>query len=217
MDLMYETDENFMQIINNDKYNFQKLIAKENKIENTSDDLSYDVVENLATSPATKRGIYQALKVVKEITTYMGYEPKNIMVEMARGDEKKIRKDDRKKYLQKLYDNIKDEVDSNYKNLKKELAKEEKIDTDKLYLYYLQEGKCLYCGKPINVDDLNTKNSLYEIDHILPRTLIKDNSWDNRVLVCRSCNQKKAASLVLPKEFRNDYTKSIWIRLKIIS
>ena len=214
MDLMYETDENFMQIINNDKYNFQKLIAKENKIENTSNDLSYDVVENLATSPATKRGIYQALKVVKEITTYMGYEPKNIMVEMARGGEKKIRKDDRKKYLQKLYDNIKDEVDSNYKNLKKELAKEEKIDTDKLYLYYLQEGKCLYCGKPINVDDLNTKNSLYEIDHILPRTLIKDNSWDNRVLVCRSCNQKKAASLVLPKEFRNDYTKSIWIRLK---
>ena len=214
MDLMYETDENFMQIINNDKYNFQKLIAKENKIENTSNDLSYDVVENLATSPATKRGIYQALKVVKEITTYMGYEPKNIMVEMARGDEKKIRKDDRKKYLQKLYDNIKDEVDSNYKNLKKELAKEEKIDTDKLYLYYLQEGKCLYCGKPINVDDLNTKNSLYEIDHILPRTLIKDNSWDNRVLVCRGCNQKKAASLVLPKEFRNDYTKSIWIRLK---
>ena len=214
MDLMYETDENFMQIINNDKYNFQKLIAKENKIEETTNELSYDVVENLATSPATKRGIYQALKVVREITTYMGYEPKNIMVEMARGDEKKVRKDDRKKYLQKLYDDIKDEVDSNYKILKKELAKEEKIDTDKLYLYYLQEGKCLYCGKPINVDDLNTKNSLYEIDHILPRTLIKDNSWDNRVLVCRSCNQKKGASLVLPKEFRNDYTKSIWTRLK---
>lgn len=214
MDLMYETDENFMQIINNDKYNFQKLIAKENKIENTSNDLSYDVVENLATSPATKRGIYQALKVVKEITTYMGYEPKNIMVEMARGGEKKIRKDDRKKYLQKLYDNIKDEVDSNYKNLKKELAKEEKIDTDKLYLYYLQEGKCLYCGKPINVDDLNTKNSLYEIDHILPRTLVKDNSWDNRALVCRECNQDKGASLVLPSKFNTEKTRKLWNRLK---
>lgn len=215
MDLMYETDENFMQIINNDKYNFQKLIAKENKIEKTTNkELSYDVVENLATSPATKRGIYQALKVVKEITTYMGYEPKNIMVEMARGNEKKARKDDRKKYLQKLYDNIKDEVDNNYKILKKELAKEEKIDTDKLYLYYLQEGKCLYCGKPINVDDLNTKNSLYEIDHILPRTLIKDNSWDNRVLVCRSCNQKKGASLVLPSEFNTEKTRKLWNRLK---
>lgn len=213
MDLMYETDKNFMQIINDDEYGFQKLIAEKNKVKKIQD-LSYDVVENLVTSPATKRGIYQALKVVKEITDYMGYEPKNIMVEMARGDEQKIRKDDRKKYLQKLYDAIKDEVDSNYKILKKELAKEEKIDTDKLYLYYLQEGKCLYCGTSINVDDLNTKNSLYEIDHILPRTLIKDNSWDNRVLVCRSCNQKKGASLVLPKDFRNDYTKSIWTRLK---
>lgn len=214
MDLMYETDENFMQIINNDEYNFQKLIAKENKINEKNKELSYDVVANLATSPSTKRGIYQALKVVREITEYMGYDPKNIMVEMARGDEKKVRKDDRKKYLQKLYDNIKGEVNDNYKRLKKELASEEKIDTDKLYLYYLQEGKCLYCGNPIDVDDLKSQNSLFEIDHILPRTLIKDNSWDNRVLVCRECNQKKGASLVLPKEFRTDYMRSIWTYLK---
>ena len=214
MDLMYETDENFMQIINNDEYNFQSLIAKENKIDKKNKELSYDIVANLATSPKTKRGIYQALKVVKEITEYIGYDPKNIMVEMARGDEKKVRKDDRKEYLLKLYNNIKGEVNDNYKRLKKELVSEEKIDTDKLYLYYLQEGKCLYCGKPIDVDDLKSKNSLFEIDHILPRTLIKDNSWDNRVLVCRECNQKKGASLVLPKDFRTEYMRSIWTRLK---
>lgn len=214
MDLMYETDENFMQIINNDEYNFQKLIAKANNITKGSQELTYDVVADLATSPATKRGIYQALKVVREITDYMGYEPKNIIVEMVRSHEKKERKDDRKKYLQKLYDNIKEEVKDNYKVLKQELDNEERIDTDKLYLYYLQEGKCLYCGTSINVDDLDGKNSLYEIDHILPRTLIKDDSWDNRALVCRKCNQEKGASLVLPKSFRNDYTKSIWHRLK---
>lgn len=214
MDLMYETDENFMQIINNDEYNFQKLIAKANNITKDSQELTYDVVANLATSPATKRGIYQALKVVREITDYMGYEPKNIILEMARSHEKKERKDDRKKHLQKLYEGIKEELKDNYKALKQELDNEEKIDTDKLYLYYLQEGKCLYCGESINVDDLKKKNSLYEIDHILPRTLIKDDSWDNRALVCRKCNQKKGASLVLPKSFRNDYTKSIWNRLK---
>lgn len=214
MDLMYETDENFMQIINNDEYNFQKLIAKENKIDEKNKELSYDVVANLATSPSTKRGIYQALKVVREIIEYVGYDPKNIMVEMARSDEKKVRKDDRKKYLQKLYDNIKGEVNDNYKSLKKELASEEKVDTDKLYLYYLQEGKCLYCGRPIDINDLKRQNSLFEIDHILPRTLIKDNSWDNRALVCRECNQKKVASLVLPKDFRTDYMRSIWIYLK---
>lgn len=212
MDLMYETDKNFMQIINDDEYGFQKLIAEKNKVKKIQD-LSYDVVENLVTSPATKRGIYQALKVVKEITDYMGYEPRNIMVEMARGDEKKVRKDDHKKYLQKLYENIKEELDDNYKTVRKELEAEEKIDTDKLYLYYLQEGKCLYCGKAIDVSDMKNNNSDYEIDHILPRTLVKDDSWDNRALVCRNHNQQKGASLVLPSEFRKNM-KVIWTHLK---
>ena len=219
MDLMYETDENFMQIINNDEYGFQKLIADNNSIEKPNKELSYDVVENLATSPATKRGIYQALKVVKEIIGYMGYEPKNIMIEMARGNnnDKKTRKDDRKKYLQKLYDEIKGEaleVNSEIKRLRKELDVEEKIDTDKLYLYYLQEGKCLYCGEPIDVLNMKTNNSDYEIDHILPRTLIKDNSWDNRALVCREHNQEKGASLVLPTKFNTEKTRKLWNRLK---
>ena len=102
LDLMQETDENFMQIINNDKYNFQQMI-KENNMIKEIDKLTYNVVEPLATSPATKKGIYQALKIVDEIVRYMGYEPKNIMIEMARGEEKKKRKDDRKKYLQELY------------------------------------------------------------------------------------------------------------------
>ena len=34
----------------------------------------------------------------------MGYEPKNISIEMSRSDEKKVRKDDRKKRLLNIYD-----------------------------------------------------------------------------------------------------------------
>lgn len=70
LDLMEETDENFMQILNNDEYKFQEMIKNENKLEENSK-LSYAVVENLATSPATKKGIYQALKVVDEIIKFM--------------------------------------------------------------------------------------------------------------------------------------------------
>ena len=61
LDLMEETDENFMQIINNDKYNFQQMIQEFNNIEDDKK-LNYKLVESLATSPATKRGIYQSLK-----------------------------------------------------------------------------------------------------------------------------------------------------------
>ena len=209
LDLMQETDENFMQIINNDEYNFQKMIRENNKIKET-DKITYDVVEPLATSPATKKGIYQALKIVYEIVNYMGYEPKNIMIEMARSEEEKKRKDDRKKYFQELYKKQSKEID-NYNKLIKELNEHE-IDNQKLFLYFIQEGKCLYSGRPLNIEDLKS----YEIDHIIPRTLIKDDSIDNKALVIRECNQKKAASYVLPREYRNEQNKKWWTRLKKI-
>ena len=209
IDLMNETDENFMQIINNDKYNFQQMIKEHNKIKDNKK-LSYDVVEPLATSPSTKRGIYQALKIVEELVNYIGYEPSNIMIEMARGEEEKKRKDDRKKYLTKLYDEQSKEIE-NYNKLKRELDEHE-VNTQKIFLYFIQEGKCLYSGRPLNIEDLDS----YEIDHIIPRTLIKDDSIDNKALVYRECNQTKAASYVLPREYRNDKNRVWWQHLKKI-
>lgn len=199
LDLMYETKENFMQIINNDEYNFQQMINEINNIENNVEKLSYKVVEPLATSPANKRGIYQALKIVYEIVNYIGYEPESIAIEMARNEDKKERKDNKKKYIENLYKKSKDDIE-NYNKLQKELSKEE-INSQKMFLYFIQEGKCLYSGKPLNIEDLDS----YEIDHIIPRTLIKDDSIDNKALVYRECNQNKAASYVLPQKYRNKY------------
>lgn len=210
LDLMQETDENFMQIINNDKYNFQQMVKEHNNVK-SNDKLSYKVVEPLTTSPATKKGIYQALKVVDEIVKYMGYDPENIMIEMARSEEDKKRKSDRKKYLQELYKNQSKEIE-NYNKLMKELNESEIKNNQKLFLYFIQEGKCLYSGRPLNIEDLDS----YEIDHIIPRTLIKDDSIDNKALVIREYNQKKAASYVLPREYRNDFNKKWWTRLKKI-
>lgn len=210
IDLMYETDGNFMQIINNDEYGFQSMI-KENNILNDNEKITYNLVKGLATSPATKKGIYQALKVVNELVKYIGYEPKNIIIEMARSKDKKERKDDRKKYLVKLYEKFKDEI-KNYNQLISEMKDYEKIDTQRLFLYFIQEGKCLYTGTPLNVEDLNK----YEIDHIIPRTLIKDDSLDNKALVLKECNQIKKASLVLPNEYRTSQNIVWWTHLRKI-
>ncbi len=209
-DLMYETDKNFMQIINDDKYNFQKMIQEFNNNEE-SKKLNYSIVEELATSPATKRGIYQALKVVEELVDYIGYEPKNISIEMARSDEEKVRKDSRKDYIKKLYDGCKDSIE-NYKKLKHELDSHE-ITSQRLFLYFIQEGKCLYSGTPLNIEDIENQ-SLYEIDHIIPRSLIKDDSIDNKALVFRECNQDKKNNYVLPPQFRNSRQKAWWKHLK---
>ena len=210
LDLMEETNENFMQILNNEKYNFQKMIQEFNNIDNIKK-LDYSVVDELATSPKTKRGIYQALKIVKEITEYMGYDPKNIVIEMARGEEEKTRKDSRKDYIKKLYENCKNSIE-NYKKLKHELDSHE-ITSQRLFLYFIQEGKCLYTGTPLNLEDIENQ-SLYEIDHIIPRTLIKDDSIDNKALVLRECNQNKQANYVLPKEYRTERQKIWWKHLK---
>lgn len=208
LDIMSETDENFMQVLNNNEYKFQDMIKEYN---NTKMDkkLDYKIVDNLATSPATKKGIYQALEVTEELVKYMGYEPKNIAIEMSRGDEEKKRTDDRKKYLLDLYKSCKNDIE-NYNLLINQLNQKEKISSQKLFLYFIQEGKCLYSGKPLNIDDLD----LYEIDHIIPRTLIKDDSIDNKALVYRECNQNKAANYILPREYRTEKNKMWWKKLK---
>lgn len=210
MDLMWETTDNFMQIINNSQYNFQEFIQSENNQEEIIK-LDYSLVSDLVTSPATKRGIYQALKVVQEIIDYMGYEPKNISIEMSRSNEKKARKDDRKKMLLDIYDKAKDDI-KNYQELKDKLKNIEKIDKEKLFLYFLQEGKSLYSGLPIEIENLYTDK--YEVDHILPKTLIKDDSIDNKALVLREENQIKRANLVLPSEFQKQ--RDWWNHLKDI-
>ncbi|HIU21966.1 MAG TPA: type II CRISPR RNA-guided endonuclease Cas9 [Candidatus Fimihabitans intestinipullorum] len=217
MDLMYETSDNFMQIINDDKYKFQDRINEENSVSEKIK-LNYSLVEGLATSPATKKGIYQSLKVIDEIIKIMGYKPKNIMIEMAREDGKKERKNDRKKYLEKIYkkaQEVTDEYNSDLQKVQKRLKEYEKIDSEKLFLYFIQEGKCLYSGETIYLEDLNTKK--LEVDHILPQSLIKDNSIDNKALVYRDFNQNKKDKLVLPENYRTPDQIRWWEHLKKVN
>lgn len=208
MDLMWETTDNFMQIINDKKYNFQEMIKKENKQEEVK--LDYSLVEDLATSPAVKRGIYQSLKIVDEIVNYMGYKPSYVSIEMSRNNEKKQRTEDRRKQLLKLYDDNKKNI-NNYSAIKEELLKREKIDTEKLLLYFKQEGKSLYSMTPLDINHLEQ----YDVDHILPQTLIKDDSIDNKALVLQEENRAKSANLVVPKAYRDKCT-SWWKHLKDI-
>lgn len=165
-DMMLETDDNFMQVLNHEQYHFQKMIDEYNKID-TSQKLNYKVVENLATSPATKRGIYQALRVVDEVVQYMGYEPESIVIEMAREKQVSKRTEDKKKYLLNLYTKAKQQIED-YQKLMGELNQFEQIDSQKLFLYFIQEGKSLYSGRSLSLEDLKD----YEIDHIIPRTLL---------------------------------------------
>ncbi|MFI3307925.1 MAG: type II CRISPR RNA-guided endonuclease Cas9 [Mycoplasmatota bacterium] len=214
MDLMRTTSYNFMQIINLKTFNFLELIDNEN-MNNESLKIDYSLVKDLATSPATKRGIYQALKIVDELVNYIGYEPTDIVIEMAREEGEKKRTDSRKELLKKTYDKHKEDI-RNYKDLLKELNNEDDKMSEMIFLYFIQEGRCLYTGTKLDINDLRD----CEVDHIVPRSLIPDNSLDNKALVLKECNQLKKNSFVLPKIYQNNEMKAFWnhlSKMKLIS
>ena len=48
-----------------------------------------------------------------------------------------------------------------------------------------------------------TKLDNYDVDHILPQTLIKDDSIDNKALVLQEENRSKRANLTVPKAYQD--------------
>ena len=156
MEKLETTPLNFMQIINEKEFGFdkqlEKLMPKINK------DIKYADVEEIPTSPANKRAIWQSVCVVKEITKIMEHNPENIFIEFARNEENKVMKDNRVKQLLKKYEEIekqlnelKDYDPKIYKELKQH--QNDKTLNEKMYLYYIQNGKCLYSGQPLNIDN----------------------------------------------------------------
>ena len=203
MEKLEKTPLNFMQIINSKEYGFnkqlEKLIPKETK------KITYNDIAEIPTSPANKRAIWQSICVVKEIAKITKNEPQNIYIEFARTEDvKKQMKDTRQKQLLKKYEEVEKQIKElkNYDHtvyLQLKQHQNEKSLTEKMYLYYIQNGRCVYSGKPLNIDELNK----YEVDHILPQSYIKDDSIDNKALVLKQENQRKKDSLLLSDEIIN--------------
>lgn len=219
LDVMRNTNFNFMQIINDEKLGFKEIIEKHNR-EQFSQKITLEDVNNLQGSPAIKKAIWQTIKIVDEIITIMQTEPANIYFEVTRSVKESKRTKSRVDKLLDLYEKISEETDFFNKDvfleLKNEKKKNAKLDNEKLFLYYIQNGKCMYSGKPLDIDRL----SLYEIDHILPRSLVKDDSIDNKALVIPACNQRKGADLLLDYDLVIQRMRPFWdflYRNKLIS
>lgn len=162
---------------------------------------TYDEVERLAGSPALKRGIWQSLQIVEEITKVMKCRPKYIYIEFERSEEAKERTESKIKKLENVYKDLDEQTKVEYKTVLEELKgfdNTKKISSDSLFLYFTQLGKCMYSGKKLDIDSLDK----YQIDHIVPQSLVKDDSFDNRVLVIPEENQRKLDDLVVPSDVR---------------
>ena len=72
-------------------------------------------------------------------------------------------------------------------------------------------GRCAYTGEVIELSQLNTDN--YDIDHIYPRSLTKDDSFDNLVLCKRTANAQKSDTYPIAEKIQKAQ-KPFWIFLK---
>lgn len=209
---LWETNDNLMELLSSkytyiDSLNEMVGIAEKPLKEWTINDL-----EGKYLSPSVKRMVWQTLSVVKELEEVLGEPPKRIFVEMAREDAEKKRTVSRKQKLLELYKAIEKEAAT----WKKEI--EDRMDADfnskKLYLYYIQKGKCMYTGEEIDLDELMVANGKYDIDHIYPRHFIKDDSLENNlVLVNKNSNAYKSDDYPLTLKTQNSM-KEYWRYLK---
>lgn len=199
-----------MEILHEEKLGFEKLIDDFNK--EKAAESGGPRIEELPGSPALRRSVNQAQRIVREIVGIAGKPPANIYVEVTRDDDGQ----NKGKRTKRRYDSIKESL----KNLKaegKETLREiggfdaGELD-DALSLYFMQNGKCLYCGNAIDIRSVVAGDQAYQIDHIIPQSYIKDDSLENRVLVCSGCNQRKTNQLLLDPAIRASM-KSTWAAL----
>lgn len=202
--MLWETNNNLMELLSQ-KYHYSEYIEFLNSTYYQAHPKTIDErLNDMYISGSVRRPILRTLDVVREIVNVMGYPPEKIFVEMARdfgGDKKEGRKISRRDRINALYDTL---DDKEVKKLREELSSmgDEQLRGEKLYLYFIQLGRCMYSGKPIPIEQLATK--AFDIDHIFPQAKVKDDSLDNKVLVYSELNGSKRDTYPINKNIRDN-------------
>ena len=187
---MWNKQENLMELLS-DNYTFtSQLNGMMNDTIKPLSSWKIEDLEDMYLSPSVKRMVWQTMKIVDELQSVIGYAPKRVFVEVTRGDGEKKRTTSRKQKLIDLYKSIKGEAKDWIKEI--ENRDESAFKSRKLFLYYMQQGMCMYSGEKIDLDNLMNDN-LYDLDHIYPQHFTKDDSiHNNLVLVKKEFNARKS-------------------------
>lgn len=211
MKALWETNDNLMQILS-DKYTFGEEIEKSTKEYYGINTITVETILNdMYISNAVRRPIYRTLDIIKDIRKACKCDPQRIFVEMARGEgEKGKRTRSRREQIEDLYKNVsREEVREISKQLEEKSDNE--LQSEVLFLYFMQLGKCAYTGEAIDISKLKTNK--YNVDHIYPQAYVKDDSINNKVLVLSEENGKKGDKYPISQEVR-DKMDPYWRMLK---
>lgn len=177
-------------------YNHSNSLTKDEQEKRLTADKLELLPKNSLRQPVVEKIINQMINVVNAILEKHG-KPDEIRIELAR--ELKQSKDER---------NDADKRNSDNKKLNDEVVnrlKELEVPTTKRYIQKYKfifptsnrnlkdaqvTNQCIYCGEPFNLSEALSGDN-FDVDHIVPKALLFDDSQTNKVLVHRKCNSTK--------------------------
>lgn len=137
--------------------------------------------------PVVEKILNQLVNLVNALLSEYG-QFDEIRVELAR--ELKQNREERKSATESINKNqkINEEIAS---RIKAEYALIPTRSRIQKYRMWEETGHiCMYCGNPVNVKEFLLGSGV-EVEHIIPRSVIFDDSFSNKVCACRKCNKDK--------------------------
>ena len=184
---LYSSSKNQMNILT------EKGLKK--NLQNSFEGYKYIPVEFLNEeiyNPIVRRSVNQSIRIVNAIIKKYG-DLEAIIIEMPR-ETNEIKEKKKINDLQKQNEKEKNEAINRARNeygfTEEQLYSQRELVT-KIRLWYQQDGKCIYTGGVISAGDLINNPNIFEIDHIIPKSISLDDSLNNKVLVYSYANQRK--------------------------
>lgn len=222
--MMWESNDNLMELLS-DRYTFKDSIHtyKANYYMDKKPSLA-ERLDEMYVSNAVRRPIYRTLDIVKDIEKAFG-KPEKTFIEMTRGGSPELRGKRTRTRQQQILDYYTKCKEEDVRDLKQQLESlgeyvDNRLQSDRLFLYFMQFGKSAYSGKPIILERLMAGSKEYDIDHIYPQAYVKDDSIiNNKVLVLSVENGEKSDIYPIKAEIRNGMqsTWALWHHLGTIS
>lgn len=192
----------------------EKLLNKQ--IENNNIKVPVSALKNnvdIVDNPVVYRGINETRKIVNAIIDVYGM-PEYINVEFAKDVAKSFAARDKEK---KRQDKNREKNEKTVKEIAKILGIEETdvrgTQIERYKLYKEQECKCMYSGESLDLKKvLSDKDRSYEVDHIIPYSLILDDTLANKALVLGSENQikkQRVPLMYLTGKKKEDFLKNV--------
>lgn len=168
-------------------YNHSNSLTAEQRTQKILKDKLNLLPKNSLRQPVVEKILNQMINLVNALIDEYG-KPDEIRIELARELKQSLEE------RNKAYRNN-NEKEREHKKIAERLEKEYRVkanrrNIEKWKLYEQTDGRCLYCGEKIEFADfLNGDES--DIEHILPKAKLFDDSFQNKIPSHRTCNKAK--------------------------